>query len=328
MTAASTERPSSISFAYREPSQCRAALLQFCRRRPAMPSSRHRLPSLRPAQRSLSTRAKPSYVYGASPRLSRPASRNVITHLPDGHPVRAVTGRKKDGFLEVEANLFGANVRGFASAEFLTPASPRVAEAARAAAEAAPTGIVAVTMPRRPGTVTKRTQPADAHSLNEPNQPARKGTTPVELVGELGTIINWLAVEKSTHKHYLPHDGLTFCNIYTHDYCHLAGAYLPRVWWTQRAIIDLTHGRTVEPLLGNTIVEMRANDLFRWLRDFGGMFGWRQTGTLTKLQQNANQGGLHPHHCQAQRRWTLRSHGDGSAGNPLNRERAVTRPET
>ena len=37
---------------------------------------------------------------------------------------------------------------------------------------------------------------------------------------------------------------------------------------------------------------MRANDLFRWLRDFGLRFGWRQTGTLTKLQQAANQGAI------------------------------------
>jgi hypothetical protein len=32
--------------------------------------------------------------------------------------------------------------------------------------------------------------------------------------------------------------------------------------------------------------------LFRWLRDFGPRFGWRQTGTLTKLQDAANLGGI------------------------------------
>ena len=61
--------------------------------------------------------------------------------------------------------------------------------------------------------------------------------------------------------------------------------YLPRVWWTPGAIEALAQGETVEPLFGNTIVEQRANDLFRWLRDFGLRFGWRQTGTLTKLQR-------------------------------------------
>jgi hypothetical protein len=64
------------------------------------------------------------------------------------------------------------------------------------------------------------------------------------------------------------------------------------VWWTPGAIERLTNGETIEPLIENTIMEMRANDLFRWLRDFGPRFGWRQTGTLTKLQQEANQGAI------------------------------------
>ena len=48
----------------------------------------------------------------------------------------------------------------------------------------------------------------------------------------------------------------------------------------------------MQPLIGQTIDEQRANDLFRWLRDFGPRFGWRQTGTMTKIQQHANQGGI------------------------------------
>jgi len=142
------------------------------------------------------------------------------------------------------------------------------------------------------GSVTKRSANATAHSLNEPGQPGRTGTTPAELIGELGKIIDWLAVDKATHKRFQPRDGLTFCNIYAHDYCHLAGAYLPRVWWTQPAVRDLAQGKTVQPLIGTTIEEMRANDLFRWLRDFGLDFGWRQTGTLSKLQEAANQGAI------------------------------------
>jgi hypothetical protein len=147
-------------------------------------------------------------------------------------------------------------------------------------------------MPRKPGTVTKRTDPATAHSLNEANQPGRKGTTPDELRAELAAIIDWLAVDKKAHKRYQPIPKATFCNIYAHDYCHLAGVYLPRVWWTPAAIEKLAQGKTVEPLLGNTIDEQRANDLFRWLRDFGLRFGWRQTGTLSKLQLEVNQGAI------------------------------------
>ena len=68
--------------------------------------------------------------------------------------------------------------------------------------------------------------------------------------------------------------------------------YLPRVWWTPGAIEQLAKRQDVEPLYEKTIDEQRANDLFRWLRDFGPRFGWRQTGTLTKLQEAANLGGI------------------------------------
>jgi hypothetical protein len=229
----------------------------------------------------------------SEPRISDPAGKNVIAKLPDGQPVRAVTGQPINGFMEIETSLFGAHLRGFVSAQFLRAAAEEIEiPTAPAAPTAAEARIPPVIMPRRPNTVTTRTAPADAHSLNEPGQPTRGGTTPAELVAELARIIDWLAVDDPSHERYQPHDGLTFCNIYAHDFCHLAGAYLPRVWWSQRAILALSQGDQVNPLIANTIFEVRANDLFRWLQDFGSLFGWRQTGTLSKLQLHANQGGL------------------------------------
>src|SRR5262249_1273802 len=75
-------------------------------------------------------------------------------------------------------------------------------------------------------------------------------------------------------------------------YCFLSNVYLPRVWWSGKALEKLAQGQSVEPLYGDTIDEMRANDLFRWLRDFGLRFGWRRTGTLTKLQQEVDAGAI------------------------------------
>jgi len=37
---------------------------------------------------------------------------------------------------------------------------------------------------------------------------------------------------------------------------------------------------------------MRANDLFRWLRDFGERFGWRRATSTDVLQLSANQGAV------------------------------------
>ena len=218
---------------------------------------------------------------------------NVKARLPDGHIVRAVTNKKVNGFLEVETSLRGAHYRGFAFARYLKPTSDVNRVPAVTPAPTLPTsGIVAVYMPRRQGTVTKRTEVAGAHSLNEPSQPGRKGTTADELRTELAVIIDWLAVDNGAHVRYQPRNRSTFCNIYAHDYCYLANVYLPRVWWTQKAIEALAQGQSVQPLYGETIDEQRANDLFRWLRDFGPRFGWRQTGTLSKLQLEANQGAI------------------------------------
>jgi hypothetical protein len=224
-----------------------------------------------------------------------PANRNsnVIANLPDGQLVQAVTGEEINGFLEVETSLQGAHYHGFASVEYLKKSSSTDTVPVPEPEQTPPdTGIVAVYAPRRTGSVTKRTEIADALSLNEPGQPGRNATTPEELCSELAAIIDWLGVDDPAHLRYQPNTKATFCNIYAHDFCHLAGVYLPRVWWTPGAIERLAKGENVPPLLGNTIDEQRANDLYRWMRDFGLRFGWRQTGTLTKLQMEVNQGAV------------------------------------
>ncbi|HBA89314.1 MAG TPA: hypothetical protein DCZ75_15405 [Geobacter sp.] len=218
---------------------------------------------------------------------------NVLARLPDGQVVRAVSNKEVNGFLEVETSLNGARYRGFAAARYLVPASgPGEVPVPNPAPVPPTTGIVAVNLPSPPGKVTRRTEAADAHSLNEPGQPDRKGATAGDLRSDIAGIIRWLAVDAPAHLRYQPRQQTTFCNIYAHDFCHLAGAYLPRVWWTPGAIERLAVGEQVRPLLNNTVEEQRANDLFRWLRDFGIRFGWRQTGSLTKLQLEVNQGAL------------------------------------
>ena len=59
-------------------------------------------------------------------------------HLPDGHRVRLISGRRSDTFLEVETSLNGALLRGFAASQFLTfllkrsrTAKPRCVKIAR-----------------------------------------------------------------------------------------------------------------------------------------------------------------------------------------------------
>jgi hypothetical protein len=228
------------------------------------------------------------------PRIDRAKpSANVIAHLPDGHRVRWLSGKPTNAFLEVETSLNGAHLRGFASSKYLVKIAA-AGDIPVVVPRAAPptTGVIAVSAPRKASLVTRRTQIANALSLNEPNQPARTGATPQALRKSLWRIVDYLAVDKASHARYQPRDGMTYCNIYAHDYCALAGVYLPRVWWSQEALERLTRGEAVEPRIGATILEQRANDLFRWLQSFGPRFGWRQTGTLSKLQAEANLGAV------------------------------------
>ncbi|MDB5201153.1 MAG: hypothetical protein JWQ27_562 [Ferruginibacter sp.] len=231
----------------------------------------------------------------AEPRIPRDKpSSNIRAVLPNGHLVNLLSGKISDKWVEVDTSLNGGYFRGYVSSEFLNLVKTATSIPLVIPAVNNPTsGIMEVYMPRKAGTITKRTDPATAHSLNEPWQPVRKSNqNPDLLKADLINIISWLNVEKPSNKRYQSVNGSTFCNIYAHDYCFLAGVYLPRVWWTQSAIAKLAQNEPVVPLYGNTIEEMRANSLYRWLNDFGDRFGWRQTGDLNKLQNAANIGAV------------------------------------
>jgi len=85
---------------------------------------------------------------------------------------------------------------------------------------------------------------------------------------------------------------MTFCNIYLHDYCHLAGVYLPRVWWNDAALVSIRNGQSVTPKLGPTVHEVVVNELVGWLGKFAAGFGWRRSTSLTELQDAANAGSV------------------------------------
>jgi hypothetical protein len=238
---------------------------------------------------------EPGVALLSKPRINKrnPAA-NVIAQLPAGQMMVRISGKKGAKFFEVQTSVNGAYLRGFVATAHLQPVKvPKAIPVVAPATEAPTTGIVAVYMPLRPGVITRRVDPAGSYSLNEPGQPQRNAESAAERCAQLAAIIDWLAVDKPAHKRYQPTGGgTTFCNVYAHDYCFLANVYLPRVWWMPGAIEQLAKGEKVEPLYEKTIDEQRANDLFRWLSNFGLRFGWRQTGTLTKLQEAANLGGI------------------------------------
>lgn len=133
-----------------------------------------------------------------------------------------------------------------------------------------------------------RNEGSKAYPLNEENLPAGNGT-PESLLD----IIEFLNVEKSERYKRKEISGKvvsTYCNIYTYDYCYLAGAYIPRVWWYDKAIKEIQGGKSIDAKYGETVGEMNANSLFDWFNTWGNTFGWQKQNDIKEAQSLANKG--------------------------------------
>jgi hypothetical protein len=205
---------------------------------------------------------------------------NRIAALPNGHIVEKVA--EAAGWWKVTTMLGGARLEGYVAREHL-------AEARQAPEAPASTGVAPVHLKENQRTVTRDTTAGRAFPLGETGRPKRSSTAAAgKRVEQLRAIIDWLDVERKAR--YSPTTTSTYCNIYAYDYCYLSGVYLPRVWWTAKAISDLSAGRSVPVQYDSTVRELNANSLYNWLQDFGAEFGWRRTASLDEAQDAANQG--------------------------------------
>lgn len=127
-----------------------------------------------------------------------------------------------------------------------------------------------------------------AYPLSETHMPKRnRNANVVVQKQQLLDIVDWLDVANSAR--YSPSQN-TYCNIYAYDYCCLAGAYLPRVWWSNNAIIKLLGGNEVSVKYDDSVKELNANSLYNWLGDFGSHFGWQRLTNARELQTQVNEG--------------------------------------
>lgn len=209
----------------------------------------------------------------------RVKSNNIIASLSLGDTVTKLGAAADPKWWRVSTIIQGNHVEGFVNHNFLVPA-------AKFDQPPVQTGITEVHL--KAGKKIARNQASGrAFALNEDGQPRRDGATDVAKAADLIAIIKHLNVEKSAR---YKATGATFCNIYAHDYCFLAGVYLPRVWWMRKAIATLAAGGSVAPELAVTVSELNANSLFNWLEEFGQDFGWVRTFDLTDMQSAANAG--------------------------------------
>lgn len=232
---------------------------------------------------------------------------DVITLLPGGHALFAL-GTSAPGWLRVRTTLGGGTVIGHIAESRLLPLDtaepvPVIptphAPTPPAPTPPAPTPPMAAPAASLPVAHLRENRPDSArhlssgraYPLGEANRKTRTvGASAPVRVAELTAMADWLDVEHSAR--YARTPASTFCNIYAADYCYLAGAYLPRVWWKDSALVRIAQGETVPVLYDSTVREMRADDLYAWLVDIGPQFGWRRVFDATALQDAANGGGV------------------------------------
>ena len=214
--------------------------------------------------------------------VAKPSTR--IRALKNGQRVTKLAEANDPAWWKVSVVLDGAPVTGFVAHKFLTPAAAFTPPPPAAK-------ISAIHLDENRPDVTRKARGGPwRFPLGESDRPTRGSGTSAARANALGRVVEYLNVEQS--QRYAPTTSATFCNIYAYDYCYLGGAYLPRVWWTPKAIAQLAAGTPVAPVFGRSVTEQTANMLFDWLEDFGDDFGWVRTSSLDELQDAANVGEL------------------------------------
>lgn len=222
----------------------------------------------------------PSGLFLRSEPLVKESTKILV--IPMGQEVIKLNESNVANWWNVSVNIQDSSFTGYVNSKFLTKSESFVEPATS-------NGIIKVHLTSN-NSVTRRNK-SWAFSLNENSQPTRRtGDSTDDQAKSLTDIVSWLNVENTGHLRYKPTASSTYCNIYAYDYCYLAGVYLPRVWWTSKALIDLSAGRTLQPVYAKTVHEINANSLFIWLKDFGPSFGWRRTASINEMQTAANNG--------------------------------------
>lgn len=219
-------------------------------------------------------------------RVAPTAQGNVpIATLPQGQIVNLL-GESAPGWSRVRCRLGGSDVIGHVATRFL--AAPT--EEAHVIAALVMPAVPAVHL-RENNVASKRSATSGrAFSLGEPGRPVRRpGRDAAARCADLAAIGDWLGVATSARYR---RDTVTYCNVYAADCCYLADAYLPRVWWTDLALAAIHQGTVPAVAYGQTVREMRADDLHQWLLEYGAQFGWRRVFDATALQNAANDGGV------------------------------------
>ncbi len=214
-----------------------------------------------------------------------------IGSLSQGAEIMKVSDADVPGWLKVRVILNNQIVEGYLSGNYLQQIPRKAATLQAEPAPAIEFEIQPAHLPENNRNITRSRNGGRAHPLGEAGRPRRNGTYAETKIRQLIDIVNYLDSEDSEHYRYRPKGGTTYCNIYACDYCYLAGVYLPRVWWTEKALRTIKENKQHPPAqYGDTVRELNANMLHDWLEDYGSVFDWKRVLSLDVLQAAANNG--------------------------------------
>ncbi|MCY1420665.1 hypothetical protein D9M71_362940 [compost metagenome] len=195
-----------------------------------------------------------------------------------------------DGWVQVRTLISHTLREGFVAQRYLAPLPVSRGGFDPVEQDPPEQPIPPVHLQRNLKTITRASEDGRAYPLGESRRPQRKAGKPEARAAQLLKIIDYLDCASLAHRRYKAGPGSTCCDVYACDYCDLAGVYLPRVWWTGRALQRMAHGASVMVAYGQSVRELNANALYDWLEDYGSLFGWYRELDLTTLQAAANAG--------------------------------------
>lgn len=203
----------------------------------------------------------------------------IIAALPYSHECTLLND--SNTWWHVKTEVDDVPLEGFVHSRYLSLSQDSIGRRDR---------ITEVHLREERGFITPNYDGGRASPLGDPNRVVRDMSSVETKVSSTHDIIDYLDVENTVR--YQKKGNKTYCNVYAYDFCYLSGAYIPRVWWTGQSLIKLSQGQSVPIEYGETVTEIRANELFFWLKDFGPTFGWRRVFTAQELQDNSDRGGI------------------------------------
>lgn len=212
---------------------------------------------------------------------------NIISPLPRGHPLEKISDAAVEGWIAVRTIISGETLQGFVYGNHtgaVAASGPTILPLQGGKLPPADRGK------NRNATRVSASAGMRTFALGEPGSPSPPSKHSDGRAAGIVNIINWLDCGRTTHARWWPAGGQTFCNIYTYDVCTFAGAYLPRVWWNDRALQQLHADQPIEVAIPATVRELNANSLYEWLEEHGADFGWTRHFHPGDVQEAANSG--------------------------------------